>query len=57
MRNDRVDQICKQIGPTLEKMIPEDLSKYPDFPEFLEGMSQQDYTQIVEEYWTNKRKY
>lgn len=57
MRTDRVNDICKKLGPGLENLIPEDLSEYPDFPEFLEGMSQQEYTLVVEKYWTNKRRY
>jgi len=56
IRNDRIDQVANHLGPSLEKMIPEDLSDYPDFPEFTEDMSHLEYTGIVEKYWRNRRK-
>merc|ERR1712066_1067615 len=40
----------------LETMIPEDLEGHPDFPEYVEGITNDQYADKVENYWTNRRR-
>merc|ERR1711874_855928 len=40
----------------LEKMMPEDLTGHPNFPEYLDGVTLADYAHKVEIYWIKRRK-
>ena len=37
-------------------VTPNDLSKFPDFPQKSEDMSQEQYQEIINEYWIEKSK-
>merc|ERR1712083_371206 len=40
----------------LETMIPEDLEGHPDFPEYLEGTTHEQYADKIERYWENQNR-
>ena len=40
----------------LENMIPDDLTDHPNFPEYLDGCTDEEYAEKVKKYWINRRK-
>ena len=46
----------EELENKLVKLIPEDLEKYPDFPEFLDDMSYEDYFRKLKKYWRDRKR-
>ena len=40
----------------LENWVPEDLTGYPDFPDYLDGSTHEEYAIKVENYWIERSR-
>ena len=43
-----------EIQNILENYIPEDLTEYPDFPDYLDGVTHEEYAQLVKDFWIKR---
>lgn len=46
----------EKMENNLVKMIPEDIEKYPDFPEYCDGISYEEYAKILKKYWRDRTR-